>query len=73
MLGKILEIKGYEWGINNSLEGLDKGFIYCFFLIFDSEEDWVVYLFYFDYKVFGDVFKLYLEDVLVLDYWVGEE
>src|SRR5690606_41142941 len=28
---KISQIAGYEWGLNNSPEGLDKGFTHCFF------------------------------------------
>lgn len=71
--GKIPEISGYEWGTNNSPEGLDKGFTHCFFLSFDSEEDRAVYLPHPDHKAFGDVLKPHLEDVLVLDYWTGEE
>ena len=31
---KISEIVSYEWGLNNSPEGLDKGFTHCFFLTF---------------------------------------
>lgn len=71
--GKIPEIRDYEWGTNNSPEGLDKGFTHCFFLSFDSEEDRAVYLPHPDHKAFGDVLKPHLEDVLVLDYWTGEE
>lgn len=71
--GKIPEISGYEWGTNNSPEGLDKGFTHCFFLSFDSEADRAVYLPHPDHKAFGDVLKPHLEDVLVLDYWTGEE
>ena len=67
---KIPEIKGYEWGINNSPEGLDKGFTHCFFLTFDSEAGRAVYLPHPDHKAFGDVLTPHLADVLVLDYWV---
>jgi hypothetical protein len=66
---KIKEIKGYEWGINNSPEGLDKGFTHCFFLTFDSEEDRAIYLPHPDHKAFGSVLGPHLDDVLVLDYW----
>lgn len=66
---KIPEIKGYEWGTNNSPEGLDKGFTHCFFLTFDSEEDRAIYLPHPDHKAFGAVLGPHLEDVLVLDYW----
>lgn len=67
--GKIPQIKSYEWGINNSPEGLDKGFTHCFFLTFDSEEDRAIYLPHPDHKAFGGVLGPHLDDVLVLDYW----
>ena len=67
---KIKEIKGYEWGTNNSPEGLEKGFTHCFFLTFDSEAGRAVYLPHPDHKAFGAVLGPHLEDVLVLDYWV---
>lgn len=66
---KIPEIKGYEWGTNNSPEGLEKGFTHCFFLTFDSEEGRAIYLPHPDHKAFGEVLLPHLEDVLVLDYW----
>lgn len=67
---KIPEIKDYEWGLNNSPEGLDKGFTHCFFLTFDSEEGRANYLPHPDHKAFGEVLSPHLEDVLVVDYWV---
>jgi len=66
---KIKEIKDFEWGLNNSPEGLDKGFTHCFFLTFDSEEDRSIYLPHPAHKAFGNVLSPHLEDVLVLDYW----
>jgi len=66
---KIAEIKDFEWGLNNSPEGLDKGFTHCFFLTFDSEEGRAVYLPHPAHKAFGNVLGPHLEDVLVLDYW----
>ncbi|MFD0796955.1 Dabb family protein [Maribacter chungangensis] len=66
---KIPQIKGYEWGTNNSPEGLDKGFTHCFFLSFKSEADRAIYLPHPDHKAFGDVLGPHLDDVLVLDYW----
>ena len=66
---KIPQIKGYEWGLNNSPESLDKGFTHCFFLTFDSEEDRAIYLPHPDHKAFGSILGPYLEDVLVVDYW----
>lgn len=68
--GKIPQIKDLEWGLNNSPEGLDKGFTHCFFLTFDSEEDRAIYLPHPDHKAFGGMLGPVLEDVLVVDYWV---
>jgi len=67
---KIPAIKGYEWGTDNSPEGLAKGFTHCFFLTFDSEAGRAIYLPHPDHKAFGAVLTPHLEDVLVLDYWV---
>lgn len=69
---KIPEIHDFEWGTNNSPEGLDKGFTHSFFLSFLSEEDRAVYLPHPDHKAFGDVLGPHLEDVLVIDYWTRE-
>ena len=68
---KIEQIKGYEWGLNNSPEGLEKGFTHAFFLTFESEEDRAIYLPHPDHKAFGAVLTPYLEDVLVIDYWTN--
>lgn len=66
---KISQIQGYEWGLNNSPEGLEKGFTHCFFLTFKSEEDRAAYLPHPDHKAFGAVLGPHLDDVLVIDYW----
>lgn len=50
---KIKEIKGFEWGTNNSPENLAQGFTHCFFLTFDSEKDREVYLPHPAHKAFG--------------------
>ncbi|MDO1502672.1 Dabb family protein [Winogradskyella maritima] len=50
---KIEQIQGYEWGTNNSPEGLDKGFTHAFFLTFKSEEDRAIYLPHPDTKHLG--------------------
>jgi hypothetical protein len=68
---KIPQIVGYEWGINNSPEGLDKGFTHCFFLTFRSEEDRAIYLPHPDHKAFGAILTPYLEDATVVDYWTN--
>lgn len=68
---KIPEIVDFEWGTNNSPEGLEKGFTHCFFLTFKSEADRDTYLPHPDHKAFGEIVKPHLEDVLVVDYWVN--
>ncbi|RMG24558.1 MAG: Dabb family protein [Bacteroidetes bacterium] len=67
--GQIPEIQDFEWGTNNSPEGLDKGFTHCFLLTFGSEADRETYLPHPAHKAFGEVLKPQLEDVLVIDYW----
>lgn len=66
---KIEQIKGYEWGLNNSPEGLNKGFTHAFFLTFESEEDRAIYLPHPDHAAFGAVLTPFLDDVFVVDYW----
>ena len=66
---KIPEIVDFEWGTNNSPEGLDKGFTHCFFVSFSDEKGREVYLPHPDHKAFVDVASPHIEDVLVLDYW----
>lgn len=66
---KISEISDFEWGTNNSPEGLDKGFTHCFLLSFKSEAARAAYLPHPDHKAFGDLLGPHLEDVLVVDYW----
>ncbi len=68
---KIPQIMSYEWGLNNSPEGLEKGFTHCFFLTFISEEDRAIYLPHPDHKAFGQILSPYLDDVLVVDYWTN--
>jgi hypothetical protein len=62
-------IRDFEWGINNSPEGLDKGFTHCFFVTFDSEEGRDIYLPHPAHQAFVDILRPHLDDVLVVDYW----
>ncbi|MGJ8732620.1 Dabb family protein [Cellulophaga fucicola] len=66
---KIPQIMSYEWGLNNSPEGLSKGFTHCFFVTFKNEKDRATYLPHPDHKAFGTLLNPILEDVFVLDYW----
>ncbi len=66
---KIPQIKEFEWGTNNSPEGLNKGLTHCFLLTFDSEEGRDIYLPHPDHKTFAAMLGDILEDVTVVDYW----
>ena len=66
---QIKEIKGFEWGTNNSPEGLDQGLTHAFFLTFDSEADRAVYLPQPAHKAFGKILGPYLDKAVVVDYW----
>jgi hypothetical protein len=70
---KIPEIAGYEWGLNNSPEGLNKGLTHAFLLTFKSEADRATYLPHPDHKAFGELLSPHLEDVTVVDYWSKNE
>ncbi|WP_339708887.1 Dabb family protein [uncultured Kriegella sp.] len=69
---KIPQIISYEWGLNNSPEGLNKGLTHCFFLTFKSEEDRAIYLPHPDHKAFGALLSGHLDDVTVVDYWTSK-
>nr|MBI1232863.1 Dabb family protein [Cytophagales bacterium] len=66
---KIPQIRDFEWGTNNSPEGLNKGLTHCFFVTFESEEDREIYLPHPAHKEFVDVLSPHLDDVTVVDYW----
>lgn len=66
---KIDAIYDYEWGINNSPEGLNKGLTHCFLVTFKSEADRETYLPHPDHQAFVEVLKPVLDDVTVIDYW----
>lgn len=67
---KIDEIEEFEWGINNSPENLNKGFTHSFLITFNSEEAREIYLPHPSHQEFVNLLQPYLEDVLVIDYWV---
>jgi hypothetical protein len=69
---KIKEIKGFEWGTNNSPENLNQGLTHCFFLSFTSEKDRDIYLPHPAHKAFGAVLTPYLDKAVVLDYWAKD-
>lgn len=66
---KLTQIKGYEWGKNNSPENLNQGLTHCFLLTFSSDKDRDDYLVHPDHKAFGKILGPHLDKVTVLDYW----
>ncbi len=69
----IEEIRDYEWGTNNSPEGLNKGFTHAFFVTFDSEADRATYLPHPAHQAFVEVLQPVVKDVFVVDYWARED
>ena len=69
---KIDVILDFEWGTNNSPEGLDDGFTHCFFLTFRDEAAREVYLPHPDHAAFGELLRPHLDKVLVVDYWTSD-
>ena len=65
---QIKEIKGFQWGTNNSPEKLDKGLTHAFILTFDSEKDRDTYLPHPAHKAFGGVVGPWLAEVTVVDF-----
>ena len=66
---KIPEIVDFEWGTNNSPEGLNDGFTHCFLLTFADESGRAAYLPHAAHKAFGDVLRPHMDKVFVIDYW----
>ncbi len=66
-------IHDFEWGTNNSPEGIAKGFTHCFLVTFQSEEGRAAYLPHEAHQAFVAKLGPILDDVLVVDYWTEEE
>ena len=69
---KITAIADFEWGVNNSPEGLNDGLTHGFVITFKSEKDRDTYLNHVAHKAFVDVLKPHLEKPLVLDFWASK-
>jgi hypothetical protein len=65
----IPQIDDFEFGTNNSPEGLEDGFTHCFLVTFRSEKDREFYLPHPAHQSFVNVLRPHLEKVLVVDYW----
>ncbi|WP_372772961.1 Dabb family protein [Mangrovibacterium sp.] len=65
-------ISKLEWGLNNSTEGLSKGFEYCFTISFNDVHAREVYVFHKAHLTAGKKITPLLDDVFVMDYWTEE-
>lgn len=70
--GKIPAIADFEYGTDNSPEGLADGLTHCFLVSFKSEKDREAYLPHPAHEAFVEVLKPHLEKVVVIDYWAGK-
>ena len=68
----IPQVAAFEYGTDNSPEGLANGFTHCFLGTFKSEADREVYLQHPKHKEFVEVLKPHLDKVQVIDYWAAE-
>ena len=69
---KIPAVAEFEFGTNNSPEGLADGFTHCFFITFKSEKDREAYLPHPAHSAFVEVLKPHLDKALVVDYWASK-
>jgi Stress responsive A/B Barrel Domain len=69
---KIPAVADFEFGKNNSPEGLADGFTHCFFITFKTAKDREAYLPHAAHAAFVDVLKPHLDKVLVIDYFAGK-
>jgi len=69
---KIPQVVSYEWGINISPEGFNKGCTHGFILTFKTEKDRDTYLNHPDHKAFGAMVRPLQDDVFVVDFWSRE-
>ncbi len=65
---RIEQIQGFEWGRNNSPEGLDKGFTHAFVVSFADAAGRDAYLPHPAHRAFVDQLEPLLGDALVIDY-----
>jgi len=66
---KIDTIVDFEWGTDNSPEGLSEDFTHCFLVTFADEDGRAEYLPHPEHKKFVELLKPSLDKVLVVDYW----
>lgn len=63
-------VKDFEYGTNNSPEGLTQGLTHCFTLTFASEKDRDAYIPHPTHQAFVEKYaKVFVDKVTVFDYW----
>ena len=65
---KIPFIADFEYGVNNSPEGLNEGLTHCFLVTFKNEKDRDAYIPHAAHKAFVEVLMPHLEKAVVVDY-----
>ena len=65
---KVPTVVDFEWGTNNSPEGLADGFTHCFLVTFEDAEGRAAYLPHPAHNEYVSLLKPHLEKVLVIDY-----
>ena len=65
---KITGVVSVEWGLNDSLEKLNKGFTHSVLMTFENEEARKDYLPHPEHEALKAVFIPLLEDIIVFDY-----
>lgn len=65
---KVDTITDYEWGINNSPEGLADGLTHCFLVTFADAKGRDVYLPHAAHKEFVTLLRPHLDKAVVVDY-----
>ena len=66
---KIPQIHDFEYGTNNSPEGLNEGLTHCFLVTFKSEQDRAAYLPHPAHQAFVELLGPHLKRPVVIDYW----
>ena len=66
---QIVEIKGFEWGTDVSVERLADGYTHCFLVTFASVVDRETYLVHPAHQAFVAEIQPHVAKALVIDYW----
>jgi hypothetical protein len=67
--GEVPGIEAFEWGVNNSPEGLNRGLTHAFTLTFATAEARDAYLVHPTHAAFAQWVGQFIEAVTVVDYW----